>query len=456
MVRGLFESTRIVGSRRIPRTADAEIKHRLDSRRELDMKYRLGLIAFGVALALTCGVRMAGAQGYGTDLQNLLAPASGGMAGVSTARPQDVPSAIFGNPATMAQFCGTQFSIGGGWLEGYPTVSNDGLFSNNGDPFSITSRTQGFVIPEIGVTQDLRPLGYCGTLGIGLSGLSGAGAEYRGLAPESAILNNLSSEYLVLGLNFGAGFQVTDRLAVGVAATLGVGFEELGQVGPIVSSAMVNSYGLRGTVGTTYELNDCNTLGFYYQSKLNFTFPNSVRVGANFQDIKVDQPDTFGLGIANRSLLGGNLLIAADVYYKVWQQADLWQDVFLNQWAFAVGTQLTQGKMKYRLGYAYNSNPINHSVGDNLDGIGIGRDFVQLYQAASVPLVNQHRITGGIGRQDLLMPGLDLDLFAGCLPHATDQFGDHTSASLGMYYLGLGFTWRYDASKHECDNSIVE
>ena len=35
------------------------------------------------------------AQGYASDTQNVMAPASGGMAGVSTARPQDVPSAIF-------------------------------------------------------------------------------------------------------------------------------------------------------------------------------------------------------------------------------------------------------------------------------------------------------------------------------------------------------------------------
>ena len=42
-----------------------------------------------------------------------LTPASGGMAGISTALPQDVPSAIFGNPSTLAQFHGTQFTMEG-------------------------------------------------------------------------------------------------------------------------------------------------------------------------------------------------------------------------------------------------------------------------------------------------------------------------------------------------------
>jgi long-chain fatty acid transport protein len=415
------------------------------------MKIRYLWIAVSLLFALVAHVRPAHAQGYGSDLQNVMGPASGGMAGASAARPQDVPSAVFGNPATLTQFHGTQFTIGGGWIEGYPTVTNDGSLNtqNPGTPFSVTSRTQGFTGTEIGVTQDLRPLGYCGTVGLGMAGLSGLGAEYRGLAPESPnLLDNLSSEYLVLGVNLGAGFELTDRFAVGATMTLGTGFEELGSVGPILSSAMVNSYALRGTIGATYELNDCNTLGFYYQSKMNFTFPNAVRIGNNYQDIKVDQPDTFGLGIANRSLMDGNLLIAFDVYYKLWQDADLWQDVMVNQWAFAVGTQLTRGPMKYRLGYSFNSNPINHSVGGDLDGIGIGQNLVQLYQAASVPFVNQHRITGGIGRQDLLFQGLDLDLFAGGMLPASDSFGPHNSASLAIYYVGLGLTWRYDAAKH--------
>ena len=146
--------------------------------------------------------------------------------------------------------------------------------------------------------------------------------------------------------------------------------------------------------------------------------------------------------------MDGNLLIAADVYYKLWEDAALWQDVMVNQWAFAVGAQLTRGKMKYRVGYSYNSNPINHNVGSSFDGIPGSRPTnIQLYQASSLPFVNQNRITGGVGRQDLLLPGLDLDLFAGGLLPASDNFGPHNSASLALYYIGLGLTWRYDASK---------
>ena len=102
----------------------------------------LAAVIAGIVLATG---QIARGQGYGTDTQNVLTPAAGGMAGVSLAQPQDVPAAIFGNPATLTQFRGTQFTLGGAWVEGYPTVTNNGSL-NSGDPFSVTSRTQGFAV----------------------------------------------------------------------------------------------------------------------------------------------------------------------------------------------------------------------------------------------------------------------------------------------------------------------
>jgi long-chain fatty acid transport protein len=175
---------------------------------------------------------------------------------------------------------------------------------------------------------------------------------------------------------------------------------------------------------------------------MDFTFPNAVRFRDAYNDLSVSQPETVGLGVANRSLMDGNLLLAADVYYKLWENAPLWEDVFVNQWAFAVGAQLTRDKLKYRLGYSYNTNPLNHSVGDNLDGFPVGQSAVQLFQAASTATISQHRITAGIGRQGFLVPSLDLDLFAGGLLNAHDEFGD-SQASVAIYYVGTGLTWRY-------------
>jgi long-chain fatty acid transport protein len=410
------------------------------------MKKTIPIVAVVWGLILSLPGQNARGQGFGTDTQNVLTPAAGGMAGVSLALPQDVPAAVFGNPSTLAQFGGTQFTLGGAWVEGYPTVTYTPLL---GQPYSVTSRTQGFANPAIGVTQDLRSLGLPGALGLGFSGLSGLGAEYRDRAPDGSFLSNLSSEYMVLGVNIGAGFELTERFSAGAALTLGTGFEQLGFVGPISSTALVHDYALRGTFGLDYDLNDCNTIGVLYQTRMDFQFPNAIRFtdpvtqNTTYHNLQVSQPQTIGLGLANRSLLDGDLLIAADVYYKLWEDAPLWQDVFVNQWAFAVGTQLTRGRMKYRLGYSYNDNPINHNVGDSLDGLPVLQSQILLFQAASTALVNQHRFTGGIGCQDFLVRNLDLDLFAGGLFQNEDQFGVSARASVAIYYIGMGLTWRY-------------
>jgi hypothetical protein len=47
---------------------------------------------------------------------------------------------------------------------------------------------------------------------------------------------------------------------------------------------------------------------------------------------------------ADHRLLDGNLLLAADVYYKLLDNADFYQDFMENQRAFAVGSQLTRGR----------------------------------------------------------------------------------------------------------------
>ena len=60
-------------------------------------------------------------------------------------------------------------------------------------------------------------------------------------------------------------------------------------------------------------------------------------------------------------------------------------------------------------------------MGTSLDGFPVAQAQVQLFQAASVPVVNQHRITGGVGYQGFLIPNLDLDLFAGGLLNGGDD-----------------------------------
>jgi long-chain fatty acid transport protein len=66
---------------------------------------------------LTGSASSAFGQSFGVELHNTLMPASGGMGGVSIARPQDLTSAMNANPGSLTQFRGTQFAFGGGWAE---------------------------------------------------------------------------------------------------------------------------------------------------------------------------------------------------------------------------------------------------------------------------------------------------------------------------------------------------
>jgi long-chain fatty acid transport protein len=74
-------------------------------------------LALRLAVWLIAASRAVQAQGFGVELHNNLMPAAGGMGGVSIAQPQDLTSAINGNPASLTQFTGTQFLFGGSWAE---------------------------------------------------------------------------------------------------------------------------------------------------------------------------------------------------------------------------------------------------------------------------------------------------------------------------------------------------
>ena len=57
------------------------------------------LIITATVLCVVTSAGIARGQSFGIELLNNMMPASGGMAGASIARPQDVQSAIHGNPA---------------------------------------------------------------------------------------------------------------------------------------------------------------------------------------------------------------------------------------------------------------------------------------------------------------------------------------------------------------------
>jgi len=380
------------------------------------------------------------AQSFGVELFNNVMPASGGMAGASIAAPQDVQSAVYGNPATMTQYQGTQFAFGSAWVE--PTynlsVADPGLPLLGIQPFSnAKSDAQGVAPVNIGITHDLSASGLPVTFGLGLMAGSGAGVDFRHV-PQG---NGTNATFVALDVVTGAGIDLTERLSMGTSVVLSNATLDGPFVGLSGSSA---DYALRSTIGFDYALREDTRLGLFWKTKASYTFQNSFRLlPGSFLDVSVDRPECVGVGVSNSTLMDGRLLLAADAIYQEYTETALFGALFSDQWSLQLGSQYTlNDRVRLRLGYAWNENPMRDAVGDRLGGVlppgGIAH--VQYIEAlfAAIP---QHRLTGGLSVRDVL-PGVDLDLLAGGMFAASQTFGI-TTAEVESYWVGAGFTWRY-------------
>ena len=406
------------------------------------MKYRLATV-----LIVLLSAKVTYAQNFGVELLNNVMPASGGMAGASIASPQDVQSAINGNPATLTQFRGTQVGFGGTWIE--PTynltVADPGLGFIGVDPYdNAKSSAQGIAAANIGVTQELSAQGLPVTIGFGLKAGAGGGIDFRHI-PEA---NGTHAALLALDILMAAGVDVTDRMSFGAALTLSNATMDGPFVGISSSSA---DFALQGTLGLDYALRPDTNLGVFWKTKMGYTFQNAVSfdpflppvLQKGFLDTKVDRPAVVGLGISNSSLMDGRLLLAVDAVYQQYSDTAFFGALFDDQWALQLGAQYAvNDRVRLRLGYAWNENPMRNAVGDNAGGIFPpgGAAHIQYLEAlnAAIP---QHRITGGVGVRDVL-PGVDLDLLAGGMFEESQTFGI-TTADVESYWIGTGITWRF-------------
>lgn len=382
------------------------------------------------------------AQTFGIELHNNVMPASGGMGGASVSKPQDLQSAIAGNPSTLRQFQGTQFSFGGAWADvDYSVTQNSQLPLVGVSPYSATSSTPGGLLGNIGLTQDLDSSGLPATMGLGLISNAGGGVNFRGV-PES---NGTAAQYVALDMVAGVGLSVTDNLTLGASGSLGTSYFD----GPFTDLAgMTTAYGVRGTLGANYQVTQFTSVGAYWQTKKHLNFEDALLlpVLGTARDISFEHPSNVVFGIANNRLMDGRLLLATDIVFKQYSNADTLRAIYRDQWAFQFGAQYSATpKTALRLGYVYAQNPMKaaqlEGFGGNLlpDGIPAVR-YVQGQFAA----ITEHRITCGVGVKDL-RPGMDVDLFAGYGFDADDQFAATSVSLTGNYWVGFGSTWHFGA-----------
>ena len=378
------------------------------------------------------------AANFGTDLNLTMMPAAGGMGGVGIARPQDLGASVFGNPATLAQFKGTQFMFGATFYDVDVSASHDG--TTTGTAWSGDSDAGPYLVPNVALAQ---PVSDNTVIGAGLTVVSGVGSDFRGVAGSLDPL----AEILVFGANAGVAHRISERLSIGAMATIGMG---LGQAGLTGNTASTSNFGIRGTLGLTYEAGP-TTFGAYYRSPLAIKYENMVQFSANgFHSPTFEQPQEVGLGIANESLMGGDLLLAADVVWKDWSSAESYQDLYDDQYVFALGAQYSTGPYRFRAGYARVESPIKSNVGSNVGDITsllvggvtvpMNPALTQYVQATNAEVIWEDQVSLGFGMD--LTPGITFDAHAGYALKRDEQIGA-TKVDAGAWQAGVAFTWQF-------------
>jgi hypothetical protein len=211
------------------------------------------------------------------------------------------------------------------------------------------------------------------------------------------------------------------------------------------------------------------------------------------QDVRVEQPMNIGLGFAFNGLMNGNLLVMADMTHKAWGDARFFNEFYDDQEVYSVGLQLTQGPMKFRLGYGYADDPLLDTVQSGVQIKSIGGVntngstytsamyplFMSYFQAMETPVIYKHRISAGLGIDGFLAPMLTLDTHvafqleedkcfgAGQAGVVSDHGGsavattvagtalagglaahgcaaaDHSKATVSSFHLGGSLTWTF-------------
>jgi len=496
--------------------------------------WKLGA-AVGTALSLGSGDAVAGPHGF--DLHNVFHGASASMAGTSIAHVEDPVSAVFGNPATLTTYYGgTNFMFGATFYMPRARMQHDGsagyavgeatslvritngatgksLAASGGYSFDATSKADVYAVPTIAVTQDLTGLGIPVVLGVGVSATSGIGVDYK----HNSNTLGAAAELINLGVNAGVGMSMTPNVDVGVSATITYAMLEAGLTG---SGGMTHDIGFRGTVGARVkDLMPGLTIGMYAQSEQPHEYDN-LHVTSNHgseglnlasgiaqlqpaikcnqtsgsvcrQDVRVEQPWNIGLGFAYNGLMNGNLLIMGDFTHKAWDDARFFNEFYEDQQVYSVGVQLTQGPMKFRLGYGYADDPLLDTVQDGVQiktigGVNEGGStytsamyplFMSYFQAMETPVIYKHRISAGLGIDGFLAPMLTLDThvavqleeekcfglgqdgvtsnyaggsssvrgvaLTGGLAHAGCNAKDHSKATVSSFHLGGALTWTF-------------
>ena len=404
-----------------------------------------GLLAFIIAGTAPFAL----GQGYGTDTQNVLMPASGGMAGVSIARPQDVPAAIFGNPATPLAVPGDAV---------HPRRRVGRRLS---DRHRTTARSTNL---RTAVQRHLADAGLRHARhrrDPGLARRSAFPARWASASPASAAW----APSIAAACPRTAAAQQRQQRVHGARRQRRRGRRsdrptlrrrERDPRHRLRATGTCRPAGQHARWSTTTPCAAPSALDYdaeRLQHRRRVTIrrrwaSTSPTPSASGDDVprpphrpagdhrpRLGQPQPDGRQPADSpptSITSSGKTPRSG------------RTCMVNQWAFAVGAQLTRGQTQIPPGLlVQRPTPSTTTSATALDGISRSpRPNCSCSRRRARRRSTSTASPAASGLSDFLVPNLDLDLFAGGLFQAEDQFGAN-SVSVAIYYVGLGMTWKY-------------
>lgn len=423
-------------------------------RRSITRMYSLILI-----VALVAATGFLANDAYATNGDNLISigPISRAMGGVGIAAPQDAISAVFSNPAAMCfgLYCpGSEFNFAG---TVFMPKAEARIQLPGYDSGKQSSDSDLFAIPAIGISS---PISQNLRFGLAAYGVSGLGVDYR----DSITMPFGTGETLYTNLQImkfapSLAYMVNPNFSIGAALHINYGSLDLG-------SGTSANFAFGAELGAIYKTGPLS-FGAVYISPQSLKHNNVANLdkytppsgSSTLDDLKLESPQTFGVGIAYEPIQNV-LLIETDAKWLNWADADGYKDFgWKDQWVFNIGAQYKPTpKLALRAGYNYGKNPIRpHSWDDSkgfvdVQGKQVIPTFYEILRVAGFPAFVEHHVTAGVGYQLTKSVSLDLGYMhafkntiketgtvcgpGGCAPGSVE-------ASLYEDSLEFGITWRF-------------
>ncbi len=382
---------------------------------------------------------------FATNGDNLIgvSPASRGMGGIGVGMPVGPTDTIFRNPAWMSYYKGFNMSFGG--ILFMPEVK--ARFNNA----SATSQSKMFVVPEVGIVNQINDKL---TFGVGAFGVSGMGADYR----NNNNLLNMHTNFQFMRVIPTLAYKVNDAISISGAVHLAYGSLDMGATigGANLGGGQSQNYGIGAQLGVAYNMGDFVYAGLTYQSPVNMTYKRVFDSDGNgqFEDFKLTQPLELAFGVGVKPM--DNFKVGMDIRWINWKGAKGYKEFqWKDQLVIALGGEFKpMQKLALRAGYNYGKSPIrggakNPGNANNIPNFAAQfSDFqIAVFNLIGFPAITEHHITLGLGYEFTNNFGIDL-----AYKHAFNKKVSATdNAGMGMFVeaqnaqnaISIGLNWKF-------------